>query len=65
MAETMERQAELASFDLADFAQEFLRRNPLYRAQYAGIADRARADPCAPSCREMARSWGLVFPDPA
>ena len=50
------------AFDFADFAQEFLRRNPRYRAEYRSImqsgalasADRAKA--------EMARTWGLAFP---
>ncbi|UNU44491.1 hypothetical protein EAO27_18580 [Sphingopyxis sp. YF1] len=45
-------------YDRADFAQEFLRRNPRYRAAYrAGTAPgRSRA-----ALRRLARHWGLVF----
>lgn len=59
-----DRNAEFADFDLADFAQEFLRRNLDYRMQYARIAGIARRQPEALACREMARPWGLVFPVP-
>jgi len=39
-----------------DFAQEFLRRNPDYRDQYA------RAIDAAPIARKrLAKHWGLVF----
>jgi len=45
-------------YDRADFAQEFLRRNPRYRAAYhAAIAPgRSRS-----TMRRFARHWGLVF----
>ena len=43
-------------YDRADFAQEFLRRNPDYREQYAEAVDAA---PLA--LRRLARHWGLVF----
>ena len=42
--------------DRADLAQEFLRRNPDYRDQYARTID------AAPLARKrLARHWGLVF----
>jgi len=42
--------------DRVDFAQEFLRRNPDYREQYA------RAIDAAPIARKrLAKHWGLVF----
>ena len=46
------------NYDRTDFAQEFLRRNPRYRAAYrAGTAPgRSRA-----ALRRLARHWGLVF----
>ena len=46
-----------AQHDLADFAQEFLARNPEYRKQAAAVADRQVED----SAIELARSWGLEF----
>lgn len=51
--------------DLADFAQEFVRRSRAYREQYAQIAETARTQPGATVCKEMALSWGLVFPGAA
>jgi len=42
-------------YDRADFAQEFLRRNPVYQRQY----DAARNLPAARG--RVARRWGLVF----
>ncbi len=44
------------NYDRTDFAQEFLRRNPEYRDQYAEAVDAA---PLA--LRRLARHWGLVF----
>lgn len=42
--------------DRADFAQEFLRRNPEYREQYAGSVD------AGPLVREhLGSHWGMVF----
>lgn len=45
-------------YDRADFAQEFLRRNPHYRAAYrvAAMPGGSRA-----ALRQLARHWGLVF----
>lgn len=65
MDRTATQQAEYAAFDFADFAQEFLRRNQAYRREYTAIEKLAGQDPSAPSCQEMARAWGLVFPDRA
>lgn len=42
--------------DRADFAQEFLRRNPIYREDYARAAN---ATPIAQ--KRLAKHWGLVF----
>jgi hypothetical protein len=47
-------------YDRADFAQEFLRRNPSYRAAHAA----ARRAPLAERARRLSRlagRWGLVF----
>lgn len=45
-------------WDYADYAQEFLRRNPHYQAAYRTLS------PHSPSLEheEMARQWGLAFP---
>lgn len=51
--------------DYAEFAQEFLRRNPRYRAEFE-VAMRAPPGPAGDRVREeMARPWGLAFPVPA
>lgn len=49
--------------DFTGFAQEFLRRNHEYQRQHAALGEQAKLDPLAPKCREMARTWGLNFPD--
>ncbi len=47
--------------DLPGFAQEFLRRNPRYRAEHRALAILPAGH--APPAREvMARRWGLSFP---
>lgn len=51
------------ALDFTGFAQEFMRRNPAYKQQYAALAEQAEFDPLAQDSREMARSWGLTFPD--
>lgn len=50
--------------DHADFAQEFLRRNPDYIRDYAQTKERAEANPAkAQEQKEgLARRWGLSFP---
>jgi Family of unknown function (DUF6499) len=52
----------LDDFDFADFAQEFLRRNPLYRRQYQMIAVDDGLKVTSKDCIAMAHSWGLTFP---
>lgn len=56
--------ADFASHDYADFAQEFLRRNEDYGADYAATERRIATRPgIAKSEREgLARRWGLSFP---
>ncbi len=49
-------------FDFADFAQEFLRRNSLYRRQYQSIAENGQLKIASKDCVAMANAWGLTFP---
>ncbi|MDP3906740.1 transcriptional regulator domain-containing protein [Novosphingobium sp.] len=63
-AQAMDCDPHYADLDLTDFAQEFLRRSPAYRESYARLGNAARLEPESDQCREMARTWGLVFPDP-
>ena len=65
MSKLVDRRSQFEGFDMADFAQEFLRRNRDYRLQHARLGEMARRNPSARQCREMAHSWGLVFPVPA
>ena len=52
------------ALDFAEFAQEFLRRNPRYRCEFE-VAMRAPPGPAGDRVREeMARPWGLAFPVP-
>ena len=44
------------------WAWEFLRRNPAYKDQYAGLHLRDTGDKKPSAARRMARSWGLEFP---
>ncbi|WP_119034818.1 transcriptional regulator domain-containing protein [Hephaestia caeni] len=54
--------ARPSALDLAGFAQEFLRRNADYRAQYRELM-RHPADSTSLMAPEvMARRWGLSFP---
>lgn len=53
---------EFHNYDFADFAQEFLGRNPEYQAQYERLGNAACRDPGARATIEMAHSWGLEFP---
>ena len=53
------------ALDFAEFAQEFLRRNPLYRAQFRAVMSIAPGPAGDLAKEEMARSWGLAFPVPA
>lgn len=48
-------------FDFLDFAQEFLRRNSDYQAQFARLSKGLFPDLGSTVSRTMARSWGLEF----
>lgn len=55
---------DFSEHDNADFAQEFLRRNPAYQREYSDAQDRIEAD-ALDSNNEMeglARRWGMTFP---
>lgn len=53
-----------ADHDLADFAQEFLSRNPDYQSDYADTERQiaARPDSVDTEMEGLARRWGLSFP---
>jgi hypothetical protein len=57
---TSTEQTARRKLDFPDLAQEFLRRNPIYRAQYHKVmaGEHARAQQ---EQEEMARRWGLSF----
>jgi Family of unknown function (DUF6499) len=59
--------AEYAGHDLADFAQEFLRRNPNYRIDYQSTLDKISAEHLDESAEMegLARRWGMGFPLPS
>ncbi|WP_417819092.1 transcriptional regulator domain-containing protein [Tritonibacter scottomollicae] len=63
MARSFDSNDRTGGFDFSEFAQEFLRRNPAYRQQYARIASNGGVAARSAACRRMARSWGLEFPD--
>lgn len=50
------------SFDYSDFAQEFLRRNPVYQEQYMRLHGLGEGTAHQLASRQAARSWGLEFP---
>lgn len=50
-----------AKHDLADFAQEFLRRNCRYRQQFGAISLSQEAGDQTGRMRRLARMWGLDF----
>jgi hypothetical protein len=56
-----------ANHDYADFAQEFLRRNPDYRRDFAATKDRMADNPAAALAEQegLAGRWGLSFPQRA
>ncbi|MGB5779077.1 MAG: DUF6499 domain-containing protein [Allopontixanthobacter sediminis] len=62
MAHATARDAQTSNFDFSDFAQEFLRRNPAYKNQYASLCSRSTKDKKSSAGWRMARSWGLEFP---
>lgn len=55
---------EFAGHDNADFAQEFLRRNPDYQRDYQQTDDRIASDPTdeRKETEGLARRWGMCFP---
>ena len=50
---------EVLEFDAAGFAWEYLRRNPEYQAEYAGISGDGSTDADAMSA--FRRKWALCF----
>lgn len=48
------------ALDFPGFAQEFLRRNPRYRAEYRAVMKTGRSRDLERE-EEMARRWGLSF----
>ena len=54
----------LSELDFAGFAQEFLRRNPEYIAQYLQITGKAGTSIMDKAQEDMAQIWGLSFPVP-
>lgn len=46
----------------AGFAQEFLRRNPDYAADFARAKAKIKDDAATSAPEVMARRWGLCFP---
>jgi hypothetical protein len=65
MTTTVPPREHYRSHDLADFAQEFLRRNADYRAQFADLKPAGRGKAASLRGRTMAHSWGLEFPVPS
>lgn len=52
---------DFANHDFADFAQEFLRRNPDYQAEYSQV-DQSPSKSDEPNRRDaIANKWGLSF----
>ncbi|MEJ6011131.1 transcriptional regulator domain-containing protein [Novosphingobium aquae] len=64
MSTGSEAEQQLSALDFTGFAQEFLRRNREYRAQYARISEAIARDPLSREAKEVARTWGLMFPMP-
>jgi Family of unknown function (DUF6499) len=48
-------------FDFLDFAQEFLRRNKNYQAEFVRLSNSMPPKLESKDFRKMARSWGLEF----
>lgn len=49
------------NLDFLDFAQEFLRRNAIYQAQFIKLSTGPEHQVDALDFRIMAQSWGLEF----
>lgn len=52
----------LSELDFAGFAQEFLRRNPEYIAQYWQMTADVASGASLMAQEDMAQNWGLSFP---
>lgn len=63
MAQSALRESPSYTLDFADFAQEFLRRNPAYRRDYDQLVWKQGGGLRSSAGRRMAVSWGLEFPD--
>lgn len=50
-------------FDFPDFAQEFLRRNPVYQDEYHELIQRNNASTQQLRSSGVANFWGLEFLD--
>lgn len=61
MVRTPQWQCRYEGFDYSDFAQEFLRRNPEYRAQFVRFRRPDIGATQSLAARRRARSWGLEF----
>jgi hypothetical protein len=61
MPDLTELRDSCARHDLADFAQEFLRRNYRYRQQFSAISLSQEAGDQTGRMRGLARMWGLDF----
>ena len=55
MAQSSADDTGTGDFDFSDFAQEFLRRNPAYKDQYARLHLRDTGDKKTSAARRMAR----------
>lgn len=62
MSKSANHQHQYEGYDFADFAQEFLRRNPDYQAGYEQLRGAACLNPGSMACRQMAHAWGLEIP---
>lgn len=63
MAQSAYLESQSYAFDFADYAQEFLRRNPAYRRAYDQLLTQKGRGLRSSAGRRMALSWGLEFPD--
>lgn len=63
MAQSAHLESKSYVFDFADYAQEFLRRNPAYRRDHDKLVKQQGGGLRSSAGRRMALSWGLEFPD--
>lgn len=54
-------EGQAGDLDFAGFAQEFLRRNPVYFREYRAVMPATGAAKSSIKQEEMARRWGLTF----